>query len=375
MAGEIFGSANGTSAALADQLRMQQTQGEALKNQSMAMQLQEQQKLQQLMQQEQTRGGPPRSPVEQMEDMASLSMKSGLISSGADLAGKAAAIRLKQAQSTHAEAQTVEQQALAAKTELDTVDRLLGGVTDQQSWDAANSLFKQMTGRDSPFAGMAYNPVLVGQLQQSTLTLKDKLDLGIKDYRAKTERANSDNQQDFRQFRKDYLTGQQDLAKQREQRLSKQGGKSADIGVPQKAELDGAATAIQSAYPNLPTDEVNQAAYAIASRARALRKTTPGLDAQQAMDRAMIEAKAQGQFQTVQDTYKIFGHDTGVNKGGPHSTYKHEGAGNGDGSTPGTAIASIPAAPQRKEGAYYKAPNGATYRWTKDGWEAANAAQ
>lgn len=305
MAG-IFGSAAGTSQAMADMQRAAQTQGQQLQNQQAALQLQEQQKMSQMMAQAATN---PReaakSPADKMEDMAQLALNAGLTASGSKLATDAAGVRLKEAQSRHANAQTFEQQSTAAKAELDTVTRLLQGVNDQASWDAANGLFEQIMGRKSPFQGMEYNPAVVSSLQQSALSLKDKLDLAIKQQRANSQQANDESNISFRKFREGVLAQDLRIKQSREDRLRKTGGKNADIGAPGKSELDHASDLVQEAYPDLPQDELNSAAYTVAARARALRKTTPGLDADAATERALLESRAQ--FQTVNDSYHILG--------------------------------------------------------------------
>lgn len=375
---DIFGTAGGTSAAIQDMERLAQTQGlqaqtqgQNLANEQSQMNLDQSKQMSQLMQQN-AGGLKGMKPADQLEKMAELAMGAGLTAQGSKLATEAAGIRLKEAQSVHAQSQSINQQALAAKTELEMTDRLLNGVNDQQSWDAANSLFKQMTGRPSPFEGMDYNPTFVAHLQQHTLSLKDKLDLGIKQYNANTARENADSNKSFREFRQGVLTKDAETRRMREDRLQKGGGKNADVGVPGKTELDGALSSIKSQFPNLPADEANSAAFSIASRARALRKATPGMDADQALDRAIIEAKAQGQLSTVDDTYKVLGIPV---MGGKHSHYSKGGTGDGAGSNPGNPIVGSPPEPQRKVGSYYKNSQGAVYRWTKEGWEVADAAK
>lgn len=366
---EPFGSAGGTSAAIQDMARLSMTQGQNIQNQQAALNLSEQQRMASLAQQQAadpaSRG---KSPVEQMEDMARLAMGSGMVASGTKLATDASKIRLNTAQTSRANSQSVNQQALAAKTELEMTDRLLSGVKDEDSWNAANALFEQMTGRKSPLDGVPYNPALVQQLQQSTLTMKDRIDLHIKQYNADTARANQESNSNFREFRKGILRNEEDLRQQREDRLRKQGGKTSDVGVPGKTELDHAADSITGAFPDLPTEEVNNAAYTLASRARAIRKTTPGLDADAAMDRALAEAKAAGQFQTLNDTYHVLGMDTGVSKG-PTTHFKKSGNvdGSATGNTQANPFTDIPAADKRVVGGYYK-HGGKTYQWNKGGW-------
>ena len=356
---DIFGTARGSSAALEDMQRIAQTQGQQLQNQKAGVELQEQQRMTALAQQE---GQSGKSPVEQMEDMATLAMRSGFVSSGSKLAGDAATIRLKQAQTQQNDARKFQEQATAAKTQLTMVEQLLSGVKDQESWDAANSLFESMTGSKSPFAGMEYHPAIVAQLQNSTLTVKDKLDLAIKQQNANTHAAAEASAASFRDFRRGILKQQVDIARQREGRLAKVGGKAGDVGVPVKGELDHASDQISKAYPNLPQDEVNNAAYSIASRARAIRKSTPGLDADTALDRALAEANQSGEFKTLNDNYKIMGVAIpGTEKSTTHFTK----SGKGPTPIPGKAIPlpANPSAANLKKGQQYQAPGGQIGTW------------
>jgi len=376
---DIFGSAGGTSAAYSDMQRLAttegikaQTQGQQIQNQAGQMELQEHAQMQALMRQQAGKPGENDKPMaERMEDMAKLAYSAGLTTQGAKMAGDAAALRLKQAQTVHAQSQTLHEQASAAKDQLTMVEKLLGGVTDQASWDAANSLFKSMMGKQSPYEGMEYNPAFVAQLQQQTLSLKDQIDLGIKKYNAETQRRNSDSNASFREFRKGYMNDEMALRRDREDRLRKGGGKTADVGTPVKAELDHASDLIQQAYPDLPQDEINNAAFSIASRARAIRKSTPGMDADSATQRALKEARDSGQFQTLNDNYKFMGLPIpGTSKSTTHFGKTGKGGASDPGSSPDKPIDTIPPSPKdRKVGAYYS-HGGKVYKWAGNGWTA-----
>lgn len=294
MAG-IFGSAAGTSQAMADMQQAAQTQGQQLQNQQAALQLQEQQKMSQMMAQAATNPEEAKkSPADRMEGMARMALNAGLTASGSKLATDAAEVRLKEAQSRHANAQTFEQQSAAAKTELNTVSRLLQDVHDQASWDAANGLFEQITGRKSPFQGMEYNPVVVHSLQQSALSLKDKLDLSIKQQNADTRRAAEKSAASFRDFRKGVIEQQQVEREQRNTAATKVYGTNAVGPSPKKSELDAAVAVLEQLHPGLPTEEVNNAAHSVAQAARAIQQTTPGISQKEALQRAAQDMKELG---------------------------------------------------------------------------------
>jgi hypothetical protein len=296
---DVFGTAGGTSAAIADMGRLAQTQGQQLQNASVMQLQQEQQRMAQLAQQQNaTPGETQKSPADQLEDMASLAMKSGLTASGAKLATQAADIRLKQAQMTQAQAGAFNKQATAAKAELDTVDRLLQGVHDQASWDAANSLFSQISGKQSPFAGMEYNPHVVKSLQDSTLSLKDKLELKIKEFNAQTQRAGEESAARFRAFRENHIRQQDASQDDTFDPTYKATGDNAVVA-PTKSELDHASGVIEKMFPNLPTNEVNNAARTAAVAARKIKKSA-GVTDDQAMQRAVQDM---GDLHTVNQAY------------------------------------------------------------------------
>jgi hypothetical protein len=356
----IFGSAQGTSAALGDMMQGAQLQGQQLHNQSMAMQLAEQARMSQLAQQEAAQGA-GKSPADQLEAMANLALKSGFTASGSKMATDAAGIRLKQAQTIAAGSKSFQAQATAAKTELNMADSLLSGVNDQASWDAANSLYESMTGRQSPFKGVPYNPAMIAQLQQATLTMKDRLHLKIEEMNAQTRAASAEGAQSFRNFREGYLAQDLALRRERETRLSKPGGKNADIGAPVKSEVDHADALLKEAFPDLPDSERTNASYTVAARAKAIRKTTPGMDADTAMQRAITESR--GQFKTLNDSYKILGMDV---PGTGHEVTHFTHPGMPTAPQPGKSAMALPPNPTAqtlKGGQAYKLPGGQVGTW------------
>lgn len=354
----IFGTAGGTSAALSDMMQGAQLQGQQLRNVGMATQLAEQARMAQMAQQE---AGSGKDPADQLEDLARMAMKSGLTASGAKLATDAAGLRLKQAQTTQAQGRTFQAQATAAQAELKMAEGLLGNVNDQASWDAANSLFESMTGRPSPLKSLPYSPQLVAQLQQATLTLKDKLKLKIDEMNANTRAENAASAESFREFRKGYLAQEQQLHRDREARLTKPGGKNADIGAPVQSELDHANDLLKESFPDLPDAERTNAAYAVASRARAIRKTTPGLDADAAMARALTESR--GQFKTLNDSYKFMGMPVpGTERKVTHFDRSGKPVAPSTGKS-ALDLPSNPTAQSLKAGQAYKLPGGQVGTW------------
>lgn len=363
MAG-LFGAPVGQSQALADMQTIAQTQGQELNNQAMAQKLGDQQRLTQIMQGLSGNG----TPVEMMEQASTAALKAGMPAAGMDMAKGALDLRLKQQQASHAAAQARQQDMLTATSQLGMAERLLGGVTDRASWESANRMFEQLTGSPSPFAQIPYDPATISQLRQETLTLKDQLDLHIKQQNADTRSAQAEGAASFREFRKRNMEQNTRIRQQQADRQAKAAGSRADVGAPTKGELDRAADMIGKTYSNLPDSEVNDAAYAVASRARAIRKTNPGVDADEAFQRALAESSQE--FTTLQENYKIGGMELPFGS----TTRTHFRAPASQGKTAAAPLAQIPPNPaDRKVGSYYS-HGGKTYQWQKGGWKQVAAA-
>lgn len=362
MAG-LFGAPIGQSAAVADMAQIAQTQGQELKNQAMGQQMQEHARLTQIMQGLSGQG----TPVEMMEQASTAALKAGLPSAGLDMAKGAMELRLKQQQMGHAAAQQRQQEMLSAKAQLGMAERLLGGVTDQASWESANRMFEQLTGGPSPFSRMPYDPATVAQLQQETLTLKDQLDLQIKQQNADTRSAQAEGAASFRDFRRQNMEENTRIRRMQAERQAKAAGSRADVGAPTKGELDRAADIVRKAYPQLPGGEINDAAYAVASRARGVRKSNPGVDADEAFQRALSESARE--FQTLNENYNI----GGITLPFGQTETTHFRAPGAQGKSAAAPIAQIPSNPaDRQVGSYYS-HGGKVYQWQKGGWKAATA--
>lgn len=362
MAG-MFGAPVGQSAAISDMATLAQTQGQEIKNAAGMQALQEQQRLAQIMQGLSGKG----TPVEMMEEASTAALKAGLPSAGMDMAKGAAELRLRQQQMGHAAAQQRQQDMLTAKTQLTMAERLLGGVTDQASWESANRTFEQLTGEPSPFGRIPYDPATIAQLKSETLSMKDQLDLQIKQQNADTRAAQAEGAASFRDFRRQNMEENTRIRRMQAERQAKAAGSRADVGAPTKGELDRAADIVRKAYPQLPDGEINDAAYAVASRARGVRKSNPGVDADEAFQRAMSESARE--FQTLNENYKI----GGITLPFGQTETTHFRAPGAQGKSAAAPIAQIPSNPaDRKVGSYYS-HGGKVYQWQKGGWKAVAA--
>jgi len=254
--------------------------------------------------------GPPMSMAGQLERTASEALKAGLPDAGTKLATNAALIRQRESAASENKAQ--EQAAvlnLQAKR-LDALSRIVGGVKDQETWDEANAVYAKTFGQVSPFAGQPYDQSLVDRLQGSTTTAAQRARLKVQEAENLSKDRNRKSAIDFREFRKDLMTEEQALRESREERLKKVGGSTDDSGIgsavstPPKVELDEASRMLKADYPNWPKEELQTAAFAMASRARGLRRANKALEPQEALQQAFAEAKSNGAYEVIEGLFK-----------------------------------------------------------------------
>lgn len=242
-----------------------------------------------------------------IEAAARAAYAAGLPAEGVKFAEGAALVRTREATQATADAQ---RQAAVLKLKLeriDTIGRLAGSAKDQGSLDAANANYAKMFGEVSPFAGLSYEEAAprLQAAREWSLTEKQKMELAIKQSEADSKDRNRASAIDYRGFREEILQQEQDLREAREARLAakdgKAGVKGAAVGSPTGAEQGEATRLLKEEFPNWPADELKSASYAVASRARGLRRANKALEADEALQQAFEEAKASGAYE-VQDS-------------------------------------------------------------------------
>ena len=310
MTTELFGGAAGERMAISSAGSLAQTQltqaeipgvqAEAgLKQQQLAMQ----QRFMQNMQQMNAQSPAATDMPTQLNRMAQVAMNSGMVDKAASLSTQAAMINARMAQMAHNQMLVRNEQVQQGKNTLDLMGQFLQGATDQSSWDRGNTLFTMMTGRQSPYAGLPFNPDLVKELQAQSMTAKQHAD----DIRQQLNQQSLEQQravsQDLMRTRMDVLERAQDLREGRESRLAKTGGRV--VGVPSKDEQNEVMRLLSTEYPNLPSDEIGNMTYSIASRAKAIRTANPGLDAESAMHQAVQEARVTNPPSALDKAYQV----------------------------------------------------------------------
>jgi hypothetical protein len=239
----------------------------------------------------------------QLNKMATLAMNSGMVDRAASLSDKAAEINSRMAQMAHNKMLVQNEQVQQGKNTLNLMGQFLSGATDQQSWDRGNTLFTMMTGRQSPYAGMPYNPKFVDELQSQAMTAKEHADLMLHaDNTASLEQQRLKSQE-FIDFRMNMMERAQALREGHESRLTKSGGKI--VGAPSKDEQAESMRMISTEYPNLPSEEVGNMSYGLAARAKAIRTANPGIDAESAMGQALQEMKITNPPGMLEKAYRV----------------------------------------------------------------------
>jgi len=185
---------------------------------------------------------------------------------------------------------------------------LYDGVQDQAGFDRAGANFARLLGVPSPLTGMQYSPELVRKLQQFGTTQAQRLKAQLDELEAESRNANRESAIKFRNFRRGILETDADTRRQREERLAKVGG-GKGIAAPTAAERKLAESLIGQEFPDLADrgDELGPAAYAVASRAKALQRSNRALDSDQAVRQAFALEKESGNFQSVDGAYKTLG--------------------------------------------------------------------
>ena len=231
--------------------------------------------------------GQAQSLPDQLDKMAQAAMSSGMVAKAGEWADKSAMVRARMA-AMAADQMTAKNRELEnGKKTIDLLGQFLNGATDQASWDRGNALFAVMTGKSSPYAGKPFSPELVAQLQQQGMSAKDSAELALHKSNQQSLLNTREQGLIFAEQRMDILKKQEELRREREDRLAKTGGKVVSFPLPR--ELAAAEMLIRENFDNLPDPEVTKHARDVASRAKAMAIANPGLDYETAMHQALGE--------------------------------------------------------------------------------------
>ena len=230
--------------------------------------------------------GEPQDPAARLMGLSQQYMDAGLVEQGAKLADQASEIRAHQMAATHSQALVENEKASRADKDLNQLEGLLASANDPASWNAAKVMWlQQHPGEQSPWVNLPFteenrNLVLRGTQQGREVLAKD------------TQERSEKALEDLRKAQESNLADEARHRKEMERIAAARAVKGAKVGqpvgLPPKAYQQQALLQIKSTFKGLPDDEAQTAAFSVASKAMALRKSNPGLDADEALAQALV---------------------------------------------------------------------------------------
>lgn len=294
----------------------------------------------------------PASMSGSLYHMAKIYAAAGNPKAAAEYTAKASQAAAHEATERAAQARQGLQEFQQTTQEAKTVAGLLNNVNSEESWRAINGpggLFEQEFHKPSPFKDTPYDPQLVDMLKTSTMTAYQREVLKTQQQRLRLTAEDVGSKLQHRAAQEEMAAQKQrDLERERNWK-HKQGGK--DVGAPPKGEIDAASRLLGP--EGLEGDDLDNAAYSVASEARALRKKNAGMSSDDAMRQAILLAKQRGELKP----------------GGPVKFLGITTSQKGPGKFSKDPMPVPGKKSELKEGGLYTFPNGAVGRWTKGGWE------
>lgn len=298
---------------------------------------------------------PSLSMADRFDNAAEVFAGSGLVTKAQKLAETAATIRQREASAISSAASARLNQLKFVREAAEGQAQMFGGATDEASWDAANRLYEFQTGAKSPFQGVPYNPEMVEGINQRALTAKERYDLEEK---ALTRRSTAEYRKSrLKQFdtENDIREERARLAREREERITKQQGKTGAGRLPsaeaKDKEIAQVKNLIRRDFPMAGdfAGELNNAAFTIASEARAKMRANPALSPSAAINQAYTEAVKFGDIEA----------DKGTAFGLVGKKFRFAGGGR----SPETAMTLPTKAAEAKVGRYYMNASGQVAKW------------
>lgn len=244
----------------------------------------------------QTAASAPPSLAGPLVDMAQIAYDVGSFKRGAALAKSASEILQHERAALNSDANRAKTQL---ETKLKTIDygaSLLNGVTDQASADMAEAQFQAAVGK-SLFEGRPYSPALVARMRQQALSVKEAEELKLSKAKADREAELLPLEKRVKQSQAAANETLASLRKAREAAVGKAGGTEKAIPAVTNSELQAALTRVKSELPDLAQEDLADAAYTTAARAKAAMRKSPGLSQDAAMRQAISQAQKDGDLE------------------------------------------------------------------------------
>ncbi len=240
--------------------------------------------------------GSPLSLSNQMDSLAKMAMSAGMLDKGTKLAATAATIRSREDAAAASRVRAQQGLLTIDKDNANFLGRVFGGAKTQEEWNHANALFSFVTRRPSPMQNVPFSEELVKEINDQAQTTHERLTLEDKRLQREETKRKDDAAIEDKRLAREIRQQNTDIRRQREERLARAGGGKA-VTSPNKMETDRARSIIKKDFPDLADEDVGDAASTVASEARALRRSNPALNMDQALAQALLAARQAGDFQ------------------------------------------------------------------------------
>lgn len=237
---------------------------------------------------------------------ADLAIGAGMVEKGTDLHAKIATARATGAREAASLATAADRIYQTRQRKVETMSSLMADSNGQlaintpEDLAAFNQLYSMTMKEPSPLAGYSFEQLggregLQAILNES-VTTKDKLTLARQRERDEAEKTYKNTRAAQLEAQNEVRRAAQRTREAREARLAKGGSGKALVG-PRPAEVSQAERLVKDAFKDAPLDDPKEAAYAIASEAQAMTRKLPGLSMDEALRKALLEAKTRGDFE------------------------------------------------------------------------------
>jgi len=270
--------------------------GQTIQNIAGIQRLQDQSRMSDILQGMSDMGG---SSADMLEKAGATALRSGMLSQAEDALGKAATIRQNDAHAKLYQSQALDKAVEADVAKIDQFASIVGLYPDTQAgWEAAKASYLANNPNPSPMEmqviGTPYRPGIANAIKTNFMTAKDKMLLGLRQQQMANQAGNAANSALLRQMNLQMRQQELDLAREREDRLTKSG----DVkNLPTKDEVAGAESAYksyllsqgysESDVKSIPSVESEAFARSLANQTRQL--VAKGMDYDTAMEQTLAD--------------------------------------------------------------------------------------
>lgn len=250
--------------------------------------------------------------ADQMDEMARRAMGAGFITQGSTLAQNAGTVRNRNAQATQHVAQAAEHATKEARQDLEMQEGMLRDATDESSWQRGQRLYEMMSGRRSPFRGMAYSPELVSQLGTAVTSKQSQLTNEVANMRIWSNRETADAVARSREVANELRERRLAEDERHHREVEKNAGKpklTGRVGEVSQRWLEASDTLLESEdiFKSMEKNDRKLASQSIASLAREKQFNNRALGMEQALQQAFMELQQAGAFPTTQTEFPVVG--------------------------------------------------------------------